>query len=287
MSGAGNGGSSGTANVGKNGNARSGGGSSVRHQEEHAEDGAQEPHTARGFALTTACALLCFALLMLAVGLSTRTALPWDGATHAWSVHHRPAVAVSTARAVTATGTGVVPYLLAAAAGWRVGHRAGDRARGVAVICAFVACLALGQALRFGAMELMARPRPRGIDWAAHASGWSFPSGHTTTAALAAGLLLVALRLRAPAARHTVAALGTVVVCWAVAVGVTRVYLGVHWFTDVLGGWLFAVCWLGICVLAASRWAPARLRDPDGGDPPDGGDAAAAGNGPAGGPHAS
>ncbi|MCQ9136349.1 phosphatase PAP2 family protein [Streptomyces hilarionis] len=169
-----------------------------------------------------------------------------------WSVAHRPDVAVAFARGVTATGTGVVPYALAVLAGAVAGRT--PRQRGVSVaLCLF--CLAAGQVLRYTVMTLVARPRPRLADWATHASGWAFPSGHTTTSALAAGLLIVAVCLRAPRGRT---ALALTVGCWGVLVGLSRVYLGVHWFTDVAGGWLFALGWLGLCLGAASRWLPER-----------------------------
>ncbi|MFG2575111.1 phosphatase PAP2 family protein [Streptomyces sp. NPDC048481] len=173
-----------------------------------------------------------------------------DAGLVSWSVAHRPDVAVAFARAVTATGTGVVPYALAASAGAVAGRTPGQRAAAVA-LC--LACLGAGQALRHLVMTLVARPRPPQQDWATHASGWAFPSGHTVTSALTAGLLIIAVCVRAPRGRTLLAAVAG---CWAVLVGLSRVYLGVHWFTDVLGGWLFALGWLGLCLGAASRWPP-------------------------------
>ncbi|MFJ8196701.1 phosphatase PAP2 family protein [Streptomyces sp. NPDC096152] len=176
-----------------------------------------------------------------------------DSGLLSWSVAHRPVVAVAAARVLTATGTGVVPYALVALAGLLLGRTPRQR---VLTAGLGAACLAAGQALRYGVMELAARPRPPRQDWATHASGWAFPSGHTTTSALAAGLVIVAVCLRAPRGRT---ALCLVAGCWAVLVGLTRVYLGVHWFTDVAGGWLFALGWLGACLGAAARWLPSRL----------------------------
>ncbi|MFE1932054.1 hypothetical protein ACFW95_17060 [Streptomyces sp. NPDC059474] len=89
----------------------------------------------------------------------------------AWSMDHRPEVAVSLARGLTATGTGVTPYLLVAVAGAVVGRTLPHRLLAAA---SGLACLGAGQALRYGVMTLIARARPPQTDWDTHASGWSF-----------------------------------------------------------------------------------------------------------------
>ncbi|CAM5720276.1 MULTISPECIES: phosphatase PAP2 family protein [Streptomyces] len=201
-----------------------------------------------------------FSVLTLVVIGRSGAPLWLDDSFLTWSVGHRPEAVVALARAVTATGTGLVPYVLAALAGAVAGRTTRSRLPATAVC---LACLGLGQLLRYGAMELVHRPRPAQADWRAHASGWAFPSGHTTTAALAAGLLAVALTLRAPRGST---ALRIAVCGWGLAVGLTRVYLGVHWFTDVMGGWLFAAGWLGVCLCVAAHLLPApfltELTDP-------------------------
>ncbi|MFA3842885.1 phosphatase PAP2 family protein [Streptomyces aureus] len=191
-------------------------------------------------------------LTMVVVGLPDRP-LFWDERALVWSAGHGPPVVVALARGLTATGTGVIPYVLVALAGIIAGRTARHR-----LICAALAmgCLAAGQAVRYGLMTLIDRPRPPHADWRTHASGWSFPSGHTTTAALAAGILVVALLVRAPRGQ---AALVVAVGGWGALVGLTRVYLGVHWLTDVLGGWLLSIGWLGLCLCAAAWWLPDHL----------------------------
>jgi membrane-associated phospholipid phosphatase len=101
--------------------------------------------------------------------------------------------------------------------------------------------------LRLGLATWIGRSRPPAADWVAPAGGYALPSGHTTTAALGAGLLCLGLA-RALSGAWRVAGI-TVAVCWAVTVGLTRVYLGVDWPTDVLGGWLLGTLFTVLAAL--------------------------------------
>ncbi|MFI5672672.1 phosphatase PAP2 family protein [Streptomyces sp. NPDC051704] len=206
---------------------------------------------------TGVCAAL-FALLTALV--ETRHGAPFglDEEWHRWAVQHRPAVAVALARGITATGSGPVPYALAVAAGLIAGRGTRGRAAAAAGALGF---LLLAQAVRYAVMYALARPRPPVADWAALATGFAYPSGHAATSALVAGLLAwAAWRTATPRAARCYGALAA---CWAVAVGLTRIYLGVHWPTDVLGGWLYALTWLtaaGAVAVAVAPESDVRIR---------------------------
>ncbi|MET7527169.1 phosphatase PAP2 family protein [Streptomyces sp900116325] len=188
-----------------------------------------------------------FAALTAAVLTSETSRVPGDLPVHRLLLEHRTSGVVSALQTLTSTGTSVYPYLAAAAAGliavsaagpWAAGRQPAFRA---AVLCvAFAGWLALGQTVRFTFMMAIARPRPPAEDWITEASRYSFPSGHATTSAMAAGLLLVALFVRRPRACWLWVGL---TVCWAVLVGISRVWLGVHWMSDVVAGWLLAAAW--------------------------------------------
>lgn len=94
----------------------------------------------------------------------------------------------------------------------------------------------------------VARVRPQLPDPVAHAAGYSFPSGHAMTATASCAVLLLALLPVVPRKLRPVA--WTVAAGSVLGVGLTRVALGVHWVSDVLGGWL-----LGCALVAATAWA--------------------------------
>ncbi|UWE09511.1 phosphatase PAP2 family protein [Actinacidiphila bryophytorum] len=198
-------------------------------------------------------ALLAAAFALLAWLVLARHGTPYgfDTGPHHWSVAHRPHAAATAARAVTDAGTGPYPYLAAALGGWLAGGRTARHGLRVALLALLV--LLAGQGLRTLLVTLLHRARPPAADWAAHASGHSFPSGHTATSAMAATLLAWGLLRAWPGTRSR--ALAALCGLAAVAVGCTRVYLGVHWPSDVVGGWLFAACWLTILLPPLTAYA--------------------------------
>jgi undecaprenyl-diphosphatase len=100
------------------------------------------------------------------------------------------------------------------------------------------------------------RPRPDLVPHGAHVYTASFPSGHSMMSALTY-LTLGALLARSQQRRRIKAYLLLVSVFLTAAVGLSRVYLGVHWPTDVLAGWTAGAVWAVLCWIVA-RWLQQR-----------------------------
>src|SRR5436190_237992 len=111
-----------------------------------------------------------------------------------------------------------------------------------------LAAVVIGQTLMSAEIKnLVDRVRPT-ANPIAHTLGPSFPSGHTTGAA--ACFAAFALVLGRGRSRNTQAVLAGAAVFIAVAVAASRVLLGVHWLTDVLGGLALGWAWFALCSIA-------------------------------------
>jgi undecaprenyl-diphosphatase len=113
----------------------------------------------------------------------------------------------------------------------------------------WVAVFVGGAALERILKSLVHRTRP---EYAGHylASGsYSFPSGHATLSVLATGMLIYTLMAtRMVTTRASRAAAIVIGATWVLLVGVSRVYLGVHFPSDVLGGYTIAAAWFTGCI---------------------------------------
>jgi undecaprenyl-diphosphatase len=175
------------------------------------------------------------------------------GALYWFGPHHRPWL-TALMKAVTTLGNPPVASVLMALAVFTLALF--GRARTAACFVVAVLCgLLLSEAAKFG----VHRPRPD-VAWRAIAlphSG-SFPSGHSFIAmALFGGLALIGPRRRPVGVRALAAVAGFGL---AFLIGISRPYLGVHYPTDVLGGWTLGLaCALG-AYWADDRWGERRPR---------------------------
>ncbi len=157
--------------------------------------------------------------------------------------------------AIDLTALGSVAVLAAlslGAAGFLVLHRKWIEA--VIIAVAFGGGLAISQALK----GVFARERPPEMYRSAEILNASFPSGHALLSAVVF-LTLGAMLAQAAKGRVARAYVMGVAIAMTLLVGVTRIYLGVHWTTDVLAGWAAGGAWATACWLAERRlktWLP-------------------------------
>ena len=90
----------------------------------------------------------------------------------------------------------------------------------------------------------------------------SFPSGHSLNAFVLAGLVAYLLILRQHRALARVATI-TVAAVFALTIGLSRVFLGHHWFTDVLAAWAIGAAWLAFVITAHRLYVTVQRRRAD------------------------
>lgn len=163
-----------------------------------------------------------------------------DSLTHEWAAAARSPGADAFFGIATVLGSWFVLLpicVISAVLLYRRRHRLGI----IAVVLAPVIASSVMHLLK----TYYSRPRPNG----ALTDGFSFPSGHTTNAtavALTVGYVLV--RQRIVAKPHFGWA-----ILFALIVGASRVYLGAHWASDVLGGWITGTATALFCMALYER----------------------------------
>lgn len=116
--------------------------------------------------------------------------------------------------------------------------------------------------LTIAGKEIIGRARPDLADAVPpYETSPSFPSGHTLNAVAIAGILAYLLLLRQHR-RVTRVLSVTIAVVFAVTVGISRVYLGHHWFTDVLAAFFLSGAWLALVITAHRLYLTARRPGP-------------------------
>ena len=157
---------------------------------------------------------------------------------------HRPALLL-IARGLTALGEPTV--LLAAGAAcalwlWYAGHRR--------LPLVLIAIVLVGRGLSELQKYWIARARPDLDPHLVVVKTSSFPSGHAASSMIF--LLTLALALTARSRWHRLAVAGAILL--SILIGASRVMLGVHWPSDVIGGWSFGMLWVLLTLRLAGRF---------------------------------
>ncbi|MGW7643820.1 phosphatase PAP2 family protein [Streptomyces bobili] len=206
-------------------------------------------------AVRTAIVLgLCSLVLLILVAAEWHPLLSVDGdvsrTTHRWAVADPDVTHAFRILTDWVWDPLTMRLLCAAVALWLVWRRAAWW-----TAAWLVTVSAVGTALQQGLKAALGRERPVWTDPVDSAHYAAYPSGHALTATVVLGLLLWLLHRHGarPVLWRTAMSVALVSV---VGVGLTRVWLGVHWPTDVVGGWLMGAMLVALAIAAHVRWRP-------------------------------
>jgi undecaprenyl-diphosphatase len=133
------------------------------------------------------------------------------------------------------------------------------RARSHRRLYAFAATVVGAALLNPALKEVFRRARPSGIDALYISHGYSFPSGHAMGAMSLFGSLAYVIYFSME--HHRRLRILAVILCvlLILTIGSSRVYLGVHYLSDVLAGFAAGLCWVAVCLSGTDAWV--RWRD--------------------------
>jgi membrane-associated phospholipid phosphatase len=172
------------------------------------------------------------------------TSFRWEARFNEWLDNEAWGPLVYFFRLVTIPGNTIFLVAAALAAAVLLWAR-GDRVDAALVGLAF-AGIAL---VTFALKALFERPRPAFQDESLSLSTFSFPSGHASASVAVYGAFAIIVLRDVRTWRGRALVLGSLAVLLAL-IGFSRIYLGAHFFSDVLAGYSLGTAWLMICVLA-------------------------------------
>ncbi|HWE43715.1 MAG TPA: bifunctional DedA family/phosphatase PAP2 family protein [Gemmatimonadaceae bacterium] len=191
-----------------------------------------------------------WAFIAIAEEVNERDTAPLDFAVRGWTLaHHAPELDV-VFRMATWAGSTLCVVPLATVVAWWLWRRRGRAVAAVTMIAPVVASLAI-----IVSKLAFHRARPEGA--LGLGLGYSFPSGHSTESTAIACVLVYVLVREYLIPRSAI----LFAVLFPIVVGLSRVYLDVHWATDVIGGWSIGV---GIAMVTVVLYERVRVPDPGG-----------------------
>jgi membrane-associated phospholipid phosphatase len=206
-----------------------------------------DPEAATGLALTVALGLIFLAALgfgLVSDMVTSRTGLyRWDAAAADWGARNATPTSTRVLGWLTwLGGTAVVlPLaLLLGALEWLRRRRA--------AVLGLLLLVVIGQNLITNGVKLLVQRERPPVPHLADSSGFSFPSGHSAAAAATYAAVALVLGRGRPWRVKAMLAAGAAAVTAAVAA--SRVLLGVHWLTDVVGGVALGFGWFVVCAIA-------------------------------------
>jgi membrane-associated phospholipid phosphatase len=174
-----------------------------------------------------------------------------------FEIHHRAGWLTDAFQVLTHLGSVLVLALIAGAVATLLLWRRRDWLPSAMIGLALAVSIVTKNALK----PAFGRSRPPAVDQIGTNTGYAFPSGHAADAMAVFGMVAVVLSLgRRPGVR---AALWIVAMGLVLLVGETRLYLGAHWLTDVLGGYAESGTLVALIALAAEVARQRRLRPPE------------------------
>ena len=194
-------------------------------------------------------------LLATGIGLLADAAAEGDGLTAidrpvwAWLINHRTATPIAVAKIITAVGSTVAMGVVAVVAVLLLAIR--PATRGEAVLVAAVT--AGGGLIVSVAKPIVGRVRPPEEFRLVTETNQSFPSGHAVASIAVLGVLAVVLTSRV-STRSWRAVIRVALAVFVALIGISRLYLGVHWPTDIAGGWIAGLAWLLLCLTIRTIW---------------------------------